>query len=80
MKISENKYDPFVPTCDLTAFFVPAGVRKNSLWRNAGMPMKKHKPEQIVMIPRHIDVELANGKSIPQAGKDAQIAAQTFYR
>jgi hypothetical protein len=32
---------------DVTGVFVPAGVRENPLWREAGMPMKKYKPEQI---------------------------------
>ena len=27
------------------------------------MPMKKHKPEQIVALLRQIEVEIANGKS-----------------
>jgi hypothetical protein len=31
------------------------------------MPMKKHKPEQIVALLRQIEVEIANGKSTPQA-------------
>ena len=29
------------------------------------MPMKKHKPEQIVVLLRQIEVEIANGKSNP---------------
>ena len=44
------------------------------------MPMKKHKPEQIVTLPRQVEVELANGKSTPQACKEAEITAQTYYR
>src|SRR5581483_521440 len=62
------------------AFFVPAGVRENSLWREAGMPMRKYKPEQIVTLLRQIEVEIANGKTTPQACREAQITAQTFYR
>ncbi len=30
------------------------------------MPMKKHKPEQIVALLRQMEVEMANGKSTPQ--------------
>jgi len=60
--------------------FVPAGVRENSLWREAGMPMKKYKPEQIVTLLRQVEVELANGKTTPQACKEAAITAQTYYR
>ncbi len=44
------------------------------------MPMRKHKPEQIVTLLRQIEVELANGKSTPQACKEAEITAQTYYR
>ena len=33
------------------------------------MPMKKHKPEQIVALLRQIEVEIANGKSTPQASR-----------
>ena len=36
------------------------------------MPMKKHKPEQIVALLRQIEVEMANGKSTPQACKGRQ--------
>jgi hypothetical protein len=44
------------------------------------MPMKKHKPEQIVSLLRQIEVEMANGKTTPQACKEAEITVQTFYR
>ncbi|MGA8766687.1 MAG: IS3 family transposase [Candidatus Acidiferrales bacterium] len=44
------------------------------------MPMKKHKPEQIVALLRQIEVEIANGKSTPQACKEAEITVQTYYR
>jgi putative transposase len=70
----------FPLTTDVTGFFVPAGVRENSLWREAGMPMKKYKPEQIVTLLRQVEVELANGKTTPQACKEAEITAQTYYR
>ena len=33
------------------------------------MPMKKYKPEQIVTSLRQVEVELANGKTTPQACK-----------
>ena len=33
---------------------------ENSVWRNAGMPMKKHKQEQIVTRLRQIEVEIAD--------------------
>ena len=44
------------------------------------MPMRKYKPEQIVTLLRQVEVELANGKSTPQAYKEAEITAQTYYR
>jgi putative transposase len=44
------------------------------------MPMKKYKPEQIVTLLRQVEVELANGKTTPQACKEAAISAQTYYR
>jgi putative transposase len=64
----------------VTGVFVPAGVKENSLWREAGMPMKKYKPEQIVTLLRQVEVGLANGKTTPQACKAAEITAQTHYR
>jgi hypothetical protein len=44
------------------------------------MPMKRYKPEQIVTLLRQIEVEIANGKTNPQACKEAEIAVRTFYR
>jgi len=42
--------------------------------------MKRYKPEQIVNLLRQIEVEIANGKSTPQACKEAEITQQTYYR
>jgi hypothetical protein len=39
--------------------------------------MRKYKPEQIVTLLRQVEVELANGKTTPQACKEAEITAQT---
>ena len=36
------------------------------------MSMKRYKPEQIVNLLRQIEVEIANGKTTPQACRDAQ--------
>jgi putative transposase len=44
------------------------------------MPNKRYKPEQVVTLLRQIEVELANGKSTPQACKEAEITIQTYYR
>jgi putative transposase len=44
------------------------------------MSTKKYKPEQVVNLLRQIEVEIANGKTTPQACRDAEITAQTYYR
>ena len=44
------------------------------------MPMKRYDPEQIVTLLRQIEVEVANGKTTPQACKEAAITVQTYYR
>ena len=41
---------------------------------------KKHTPEQIVSLLRQVEVAVANGKTMPQACKDAEIVEQTYYR
>jgi putative transposase len=44
------------------------------------MPNQRYKPEQIINLLRQIEVEIANGKTTPQACRDAQITAQAYYR
>ena len=44
------------------------------------MPIKRYKAEQIVTMLRQIEVSIANGKTTPQACKEAEITVQTFYR
>jgi transposase-like protein len=44
------------------------------------MPMRRYKPEQIVNLLRQIEVGVANGKTTPQACKEAEITQQTYYR
>jgi putative transposase len=44
------------------------------------MPIQRYKPEQIVTMMRQIEVGIANGKTTPQACKEAEITVQTFYR
>ena len=44
------------------------------------MPMMRYKPEQIVTLLRQIEVAIANGKTTPQACKEAQITAQSYDR
>ncbi len=36
------------------------------------MAIKRYKAEQIVTLLRQIEVEIANGKTTPQAGKEAK--------
>jgi len=44
------------------------------------MAQKRYKAEQIVTLLRQIEVAVANGKTTPQACKEAEIAIQTYYR
>ena len=44
------------------------------------MSVQKNKPEQIVTVLRQIEVQIANGKKVPQACKEAGIHTQTYYR
>jgi hypothetical protein len=44
------------------------------------MSTKRCKPEQIVNLLRQIEVAIANGKTTPQACRDAEITVQTYYR
>jgi hypothetical protein len=55
-------------------------MRENPLGGKAVMPMQRYKPEQIVTMLRQIEVGIANGKTTPQACKEAAITVQTFYR
>ena len=44
------------------------------------MSNQKYKPEQIVTVLRQIEVQMANGKTAPQACKEAGIHTRTYYR
>ena len=44
------------------------------------MTKGKYKAEQIVTVLRQIEVQMANGKTAPQACKEAGIHTQTYYR
>jgi putative transposase len=55
-------------------------MRENSPGGRPIMPMKRYKQEQIVNLLRQIEVEIANGKTTPQACKEAEITQQTYYR
>jgi putative transposase len=41
---------------------------------------KKHTAEQIVNLLRQVEVGVANGKTLPQVCKEAEIVEQTYYR
>jgi putative transposase len=41
---------------------------------------KKHTAEQIVNLLRQVEVGVANGKTLPQACREAEIVEQTYYR
>jgi len=44
------------------------------------MAQKNFSPEKIVAILRQIEVEIAKGKTTPQASREAGITEQTYYR
>ncbi len=44
------------------------------------MAGRKHTAEQIIAILRQIEVALGNGKTNPQACREAGITEQTYYR
>ena len=44
------------------------------------MSTKRYKPEQIVNLLRKIDVEIANGRTTPQAAREVGITEQAYYR
>lgn len=41
---------------------------------------KKHTAEQIVNLLRQVEVGVGNGKTLPQACREAEIVEQTYYR
>jgi putative transposase len=44
------------------------------------MSKERYKPEQVVNLLRQIEGEIANGKTTPQACREAGIHTQTYYR
>jgi hypothetical protein len=55
----------------LTARLLPHGIIEvrvaPELCRETGMPMKKYELEQIVTLLRQIEIEIADGKNMPNA-------------
>jgi hypothetical protein len=41
---------------------------------------KKHTPEQIVSLPRQVEVTVAHGKTTPVVCRESGITEQTYYR
>ena len=44
------------------------------------MAGRRHTAEQIISILRQVEIAIGNGKTTPQACRDAGITVQTFYR
>ena len=44
------------------------------------MVRNRHNPQQIVHLLRQTEVGIANGRTTPQACKEAEITGQTYYR
>ena len=44
------------------------------------MPKKRFSPEQVIATLRQIEVQLAQGKSVALACKDAAISEQSYFR
>ena len=44
------------------------------------MAKTRMKPEQVVTLLRQIEVAVANGKTTPQACKEAEVTEQTYYQ
>ena len=44
------------------------------------MSTKRYEPEQTVTLLRQVEVEVANGKTTPQACQVAEITVQTYSR
>jgi hypothetical protein len=49
-------------------------VREGHSAKELGMPTARYRPEQIVTLLRQMEVDVANGKTTPQACKEAEIA------
>jgi putative transposase len=44
------------------------------------MPIKRHKPEQIISKLREAEVELGKGRSVVEASRRIGVTEQTYYR
>jgi len=57
---------------------IPSGLRETVLERRLVMPKKRFGTEQIVTLLRQIEVLMAQGKSPPEACREAGISRQNF--
>jgi putative transposase len=47
---------------------------------DAGMPQKKHKPEEIVVKLRQVDVLVSQGRTVSEAVRTIGVTQFTYYR
>jgi len=63
------------------ASFVPVEMRQTGTMKELCMARgKKPTAEQVVHLLGQVEVGVANGKTLPQACKEAEIVEQTYYR
>jgi hypothetical protein len=60
--------------------FCTSGSEREFTLERSWYADEETQPEQIVTLLRQIEVEIANGKSTPQACKEAEITQQTYHR
>jgi putative transposase len=61
--------------------FCASEKHKKLAWEELCMGRgKRYQPEQVVNLPRQIEVAVANGKTTAQACKEAEIVEQTYFR
>jgi len=61
---------------DLTGLFWTPSIVRKWLGKELVMPKKRFSAEQIVTLLRQIEVSMAQGKSAPEACRDAGISQQ----
>jgi hypothetical protein len=65
---------------DVTRVNVSAGVKENHSKAELNLPIKSYRPEQIATLLWQVEVEIVNGKTTPQACKEAEGAGQIYQR
>jgi hypothetical protein len=56
----------------------PAEVKENHSKGELHTPNKRYRPEHIATLLSQVEVEIANGKTTPQARKEVAITVQTY--